>query len=64
MVPGAGLEPALLSEEDFKSSVSAIPPSGQHHYKITVIRTFFKGRKCIYPGINQKWTKKIRQLSV
>ena len=29
MVPGAGLEPALLSEEDFKSSVSAIPPPGQ-----------------------------------
>ena len=32
MVPGAGIEPALLAEEDFKSSVSAIPPSGQHAF--------------------------------
>ena len=29
-LPGAGIEPALLAEEDFKSSASAIPPSGRH----------------------------------
>ena len=44
MVPGAGIEPALLSEEDFKSSVSAIPPSGQHLYKIVAVYLIFKGK--------------------
>jgi hypothetical protein len=29
MVPRTGLEPVLPKEEDFKSSVSTIPPPGQ-----------------------------------
>lgn len=34
VVPGTGLEPVLPKEADFKSAVSAIPPSGHHSYLI------------------------------
>ena len=53
MVPGAGLEPALLSEEDFKSSVSAIPPPGLHLYKIVANSVIFKENFAIYQRFNK-----------
>ncbi|KKR12854.1 MAG: hypothetical protein UT41_C0001G0398 [Candidatus Wolfebacteria bacterium GW2011_GWC2_39_22] len=39
LVPRAGLEPArLLRSEDFKSSVSTIPPSGQYEFSLSEAR--------------------------
>jgi hypothetical protein len=52
MVPRTGLEPVLPKEEDFKSSVSTIPPPGQD-----------MGRTLLFSRTFEKYTKEEKEES-